>query len=177
MVVFIYLFYGLIFAAPFVVGVAWMYDENLQDAAVVGTLGGTVAAFWVSVIRYNMTYSGDVEPIFVIVMTVIWAFLAALVAIGGAAMGRETNKWSLADLVLSPVVTALGCVVVYLSENDFTDWGFIADKCPDCGTVVKTDDQFCQSCGHKLTHTETCDECDASVSGDADFCPSCGVSL
>jgi predicted nucleic acid-binding Zn ribbon protein len=46
--------------------------------------------------------------------------------------------------------------------------------CPQCGTKLGPDDQFCRKCGFKVETTRTCPHCQAPLEADDVFCPKCG---
>lgn len=48
-------------------------------------------------------------------------------------------------------------------------------NCPDCGTDLPTEAQFCSSCGASVA--ESCPDCGAAVPADANFCSGCGADL
>ncbi len=50
-----------------------------------------------------------------------------------------------------------------------------ARTCPDCGTQVGPEDDFCFRCGMSLTRK--CPNCSAAVGADDRFCAKCGTKL
>jgi membrane protease subunit (stomatin/prohibitin family) len=50
-------------------------------------------------------------------------------------------------------------------------------KCPECGTPVSANAQFCQACGHHLLVVAQCPDCRKNLPTNARFCPSCGCEV
>lgn len=56
-----------------------------------------------------------------------------------------------------------------------------ANKCPNCGASISSDDLFCAACGTKIERRETaspvCSNCGKPLNSDAAFCIYCGTKL
>jgi len=68
-------------------------------------------------------------------------------------------------------------------EDDAADAETDSIDCPDCGTELDADANFCLECGADVSDVSpdepltACPSCDADVDPDANFCPSCGEDL
>jgi hypothetical protein len=49
--------------------------------------------------------------------------------------------------------------------------------CPQCGTALQTDDQFCRQCGDTLEREVRCSECAVVCEPGDRFCGQCGTPI
>jgi membrane protease subunit (stomatin/prohibitin family) len=52
-----------------------------------------------------------------------------------------------------------------------------SQQCPDCGTTVNADAQFCTQCGHQFVVFVKCSECGRNLPAYAKFCLRCGAKV
>jgi predicted RNA-binding Zn-ribbon protein involved in translation (DUF1610 family) len=50
-------------------------------------------------------------------------------------------------------------------------------RCPNCGAIVRSEDNYCWNCGAKLVFVYECPNCGAEVSSEDKFCRHCGYKL
>ncbi len=60
-------------------------------------------------------------------------------------------------------------------------------KCPKCGRMASSENDFCRECGSRLPETtmydyykslhRVCPDCETVVSRQTDYCPCCGAKL
>jgi hypothetical protein len=79
--------------------------------------------------------------------------------------GLKTRR-ALADSTIDPELKPPAGPIIKVPKPKRT--------CPQCGTPLGEDDQFCRKCGFKVEMPRTCPHCQAILEADDVFCPKCG---
>lgn len=106
-------------------------------------------------------------------LAALWIFV--LVWVYRDAQGRGMNGLLWALLVLIGNVVGLLIYLIVRNEQVKRPQAACCEKCPSCGTEVRTGYTFCPSCG-KPTKA-VCPSCKKPVQPEWKVCPHCGASL
>ncbi len=95
------------------------------------------------------------------------AFLVLLVGYVNRDAGRRGMNRTLWTLIVIFVPNAIGFIIYFVVRHP------LQLRCPQCGTLVDHDVNYCPSC--RFGFRRTCPQCKSAVDPDDRFCPKCGL--